>query len=86
LSFVIFGIITAVGIGIWVQNKVDFTRSRTLITVGTALVIGSGNLTVSLGGFAFGGIATATFAAIILYHLLGLMDSTAREDAVSSPR
>jgi uracil-xanthine permease len=76
LSFVIFGIITAVGVGIWVQNRVDFTRPRTLITVGTALVIGSGNLTLSLGGFAFGGIATATFAAIILWHLLGLVEAT----------
>jgi len=78
LSFIIFGIITAVGIGIWVQNGVDFTRPRTLITVGTALVMGSGNLTVSLGAFTFGGIATATFAAIILWHLLGVMEASAR--------
>jgi putative pyrimidine permease RutG len=85
LSFVIFGIITAVGVGIWVQNGVDFTRSRTLITVGTALVAGSGNLTINLGGFAFGGIATATFIAIIVYHLLGLVDANTREDAASPP-
>ena len=85
LSFVIFGIITAVGIGIWVQNHIDFTRSRTLITIGTALVIGSGNLTINLGGFAFGGIATATFAAIILYHVLGLVDVNAREDTAAPP-
>ena len=81
----IFGIITAVGVGIWVQNGVDFTRSRTLITVGTALVAGSGNLTINLGSFAFGGIATATFIAIIVYHLLGLVDANTREDAASPP-
>ncbi len=81
LSFVIFGIITAVGVGIWVRNGVDFTRSRTLITVGTAMVAGWGNLTVKLGGFAFGGIATATFVAIVVYHLLGLVDAGVRTDA-----
>ena len=77
LSFVIFGIITAVGAGIWVQNSVSFTRSRNLITVGSALVAGSANLTVTLGGLSFGGIATATFLAIGVYHLLGLVEREA---------
>jgi putative pyrimidine permease RutG len=77
LSFVIFGIITAVGAGIWVQNGVSFTRSRNLITVGSALVAGSANLTITLGGLSFGGIATATFLAIGVYHLLGLVEREA---------
>jgi uracil-xanthine permease len=77
LSFVIFGIITAVGAGIWVQNGVSFTRSRNLITVGAALVAGAANLTVTLGGLSFGGIATATFLAIGIYHLLGLVEREA---------
>lgn len=77
LSFVIFGIIIAVGVGIWVQNGVSFTRSRTLITVGAALIAGAANLTVSLGGLSFGGIATATLLAIGVYHLLGVVESEA---------
>lgn len=78
LSFVIFGIITAVGVGIWVQHGVSFTHSRNLITVGTALVAGAGNLTLTLGGFTFGGIASATFLAIVVYHLLGLVENRER--------
>lgn len=77
LSFVIFGIITAVGAGIWVQNGVSFTRTRNLVTVGAALIAGAANLTVSVDGLSFGGIATATFIAIGVYHLLGLVEAEA---------
>ncbi|HEU0245115.1 MAG TPA: solute carrier family 23 protein, partial [Candidatus Limnocylindrales bacterium] len=70
LSLVLFGLIAATGARIWVQNKVDFSRSRNLITVAVALTMGAGNLTLTFGGFSLGGIGTATFGAIILYQLL----------------
>jgi xanthine/uracil permease len=70
LSIVVFGLITATAGRIWVENKVDFASSRNLITVGTALVLGAGDLALKFGGFTLGGIGTATFGAIILYHLL----------------
>jgi uracil-xanthine permease len=71
LAFALFGLIAATGGRIWVQNKVDFTKSRNLITVAVALTMGAGNFTVNIGNFALGGIGTATFSAIILYQLLG---------------
>jgi putative pyrimidine permease RutG len=77
LSFVVFGIISTVGVGIGMQNGVSFTRSRTLITVGAALVAAAGNLTLNLGGVAFGGIASATFLAIVVYHGIGLIEAEA---------
>ncbi|AWN40426.1 solute carrier family 23 protein [Methylobacterium durans] len=70
LSVVVFGLITAAAGRIFVENRVDFSQSRTLLTVGTALVLGAGDFTVSLGAFRLGGIGTATVAAILLYHLL----------------
>jgi xanthine/uracil permease len=70
LSIVVFGLITATAGRIWVENGVDFADSRNLITVGTALVLGAGDLAVKFGGFTLGGIGTATFGAIILYHVL----------------
>ncbi len=71
LAFVVFGLITATAGRIWVEGKVDFSDSRNLITVGVAAVIGAGDLALNLGGFTLGGIATATLAALILYHALG---------------
>src|SRR5579859_1349281 len=70
LSIVLFGLIAIAGARIWVQNKVDFSKSRNLITAAVALLLGAGNFTLTIAGFAVGGIGTATFAAIILYQLL----------------
>jgi putative pyrimidine permease RutG len=70
LSIVVFGLIAATAGRIWVENGVDFSQARNLITVGVALVLGAGDLSLKLGGFMLGGIGTATFGAILLYHLL----------------
>jgi uracil-xanthine permease len=70
LSIVVFGLIAATAGRIWVENRVDFSQGRNLITVAVALVLGAGNFKLSLGGFTLDGIGTATFGAIILYHLL----------------
>lgn len=71
LSIVVFGLIAATAGRIWVENKVDFADPRNLLTAGTALTLGAGDLTLQLGGFTLGGIGTATFGAILLYHMLG---------------
>ena len=55
---------------IWVENRVDFSDPRNLLTVGVALTLGAGDLTIPLGAFALSGIATATFGTILLYHVL----------------
>jgi uracil-xanthine permease len=70
LALVVFGLIAATAGRIWVENRVDFSDARNLITVALALTAGAGDLTLKIGGFALGGIGTATFGAIILYHLL----------------
>jgi xanthine/uracil permease len=53
-----------------VENKVDFSTPRNLITVAVALTAGAGDLTLKFGAFAIGGIGTATFGAIIRYQIL----------------
>jgi hypothetical protein len=49
---------------------VDLASPRNLLTAAVALTAGAGDLTVRVGGFALGGIGTATFGTILLYHLL----------------
>jgi uracil-xanthine permease len=70
LSIVIFGLITATAGRIWVENKVDFSETKNLITTAAAVIAGAGDLTLNIGGFTLGGIGTATFGAILLYALL----------------
>lgn len=70
VSIVVFGLITVSGARIWVENKVDFSNNTNLIVAAVTLVLGAGDFTLKMGGFALGGIGTATFGAIILHALL----------------
>jgi uracil-xanthine permease len=70
VSIVVFGLIATAGAKIWVDNKVDFSDNANLITAAVTLVLGTGDFTLRFGGFALGGIGTATFGAIVLHALL----------------
>lgn len=72
LAVSVFGLIASSMARIWVDNKVDFSDPRNLFTVGVALIMGAGDFTVNIGGFALGGIGTSTLAALVMYQLLGL--------------
>jgi putative pyrimidine permease RutG len=76
LSFVLFGMIAATAGRIWTEGKVDFSNTRNLIVIGVALVMGAGDLVFRSGAVAFGGIATATFSVIILYHIFASSKQT----------
>ena len=85
LSILLFGLIAATAARIWVENKVDFSRPGNLVTVGTSLVLGAGNLAIDLGGFTLGGIGTATFGAIIINQLLGPRGREAARTRAGAP-
>jgi uracil-xanthine permease len=85
LSIVVFGLITATGGRIFVQNRVDFSRPRNLVTAAVTLTIGAGDLALKLGGFTLGGIGTATFGAIILYQLFRDDETQASSERASLP-
>ncbi|GAA0499208.1 NCS2 family nucleobase:cation symporter [Pigmentiphaga sp. GD03639] len=70
VSIVVFGLIAVAGARIWVENRVDFSDNRNLIVAAVTLVLGTGDFTLHFGGFALGGIGTATFGAILLNALL----------------
>jgi uracil-xanthine permease len=89
IAIVVFGLIAATAGRIWVENRVDFSQPRNLITVAVALVMGAGNFKLNVAGFTLDGIGTATFGAILLYHLLRGRDvedgTTSADGAVSGP-
>ena len=71
LHFYLFGLIAIAGAKIWVDNRVDFSQNKNLIVAAITLVLGTGDYTLKFGGFALGGIGTATFGAILLWALIG---------------
>ncbi len=77
ISFILYGMISAIGVRNVVENRVDFTNSRNLIIAAVILVsaIGFndfGGITVSIAGTAisFTGLAIAAFAGILLNAIL----------------
>jgi xanthine/uracil permease len=85
VSIVVFGLIAAAGAKIWVDNRVDFSDNRNLIVAAVTLVLGTGDFTLKFGGFALGGIGTATFGAILLYALLNRGGNQPAARAAAAP-
>ncbi|MGN0432663.1 MAG: uracil-xanthine permease family protein [Lachnospiraceae bacterium] len=75
VSFMLYGMISAIGVRNVVENKVDFTKSRNLIIAAVILVCGLGfsdGITFTVAGTAITltGLAIAALAGIILNAIL----------------
>ena len=75
VSFILYGMISAIGIRNIVENKVDLTKSRNLIIAAVILVCGLGfssGLTFTIGSASvtLTGLAIASLAGIILNAIL----------------
>ena len=75
VSFMLYGMISAIGVRNVVENKVDFTKSRNLIIAAVILVSGlgfSGGLTFTIAGtsITLTGLAIAALVGIILNAIL----------------
>ena len=75
VSFILYGMISAIGVRNVVENKVDFTKSRNLIIAAVILVCGLGfasGITFSVAGVSvtLTGLAVAALAGIILNAIL----------------
>ena len=75
VSFMLYGMISAIGVRNVVENRVDFTKSRNIIIAAIILVSGLGfssGLTFQVGGAAITltGLAIAAIAGIVLNAVL----------------
>jgi NCS2 family nucleobase:cation symporter-2 len=67
----LYGLIGIIGVKIWLDNRVDFTKPVNQFTAATALIIGIADFTFAFGeGISFNGIALGTIAAIVIYHVM----------------
>ena len=75
VSFILYGMISAIGVRNVVENRVDFTNSRNLIIAAVILVCGlgfTGGLTFQVGGasITLTSLAIAAIAGIVLNAIL----------------
>ena len=69
----LYGLIGIIGIKIWVDNRVDFSRPVNQYTGAVALVIAIAGFTMQIEGFELGGIVIGAAAALIIYHVGNLI-------------
>lgn len=84
VTFVLYGLIAVVGFRMWIDGGVDFSRPKNQLTAGVSLVIAIANLTWTLGGFSFTGIALGALAAVIIYHAMTQIGRLTGTDAATS--
>jgi len=69
-TLLLYGLIALVGVRIWLATRVDLLNPVNLMVAAAALVAGVGNLTVSIGDVALGGIAWGSLLIVIGHPLL----------------
>ena len=65
----LYGLIGIIGIKIWVDNRVDFSRPVNQYTGAVALVIAIAGFNIQIEGFELGGIVIGSAAALLIYHV-----------------
>ena len=88
ISFVLYGMISAVGIRNLVENKVDFSKSRNLIIAAVILVTALGGVTLPIGktGAVLTPLALASLAGIILNAIFPAGDYAAHAKEDEPPK
>ena len=81
----LYGLIGIIGIKIWVDGRVDFSRPVNQYTGAVSLVIGIAGFSMQVEGFEFGGIELGTVAALVIYHLGNLIARARRTGADDRP-
>ncbi|MCP2169566.1 uracil-xanthine permease family protein [Goodfellowiella coeruleoviolacea] len=69
-TLVLYGLAALIGVRIWTENRVDVRDPVNLAAVAVALVAGVGDLTLTVGGVRFSGIAWGCVLMVTLYPLL----------------
>lgn len=82
ITVVLYGMIGLLGAKIWKENRVDFGNPVNLVPVAAGIIIGIGDVSLSVGDFTLGGIALGTIVTVGVYHLArALAPREMREDA-----
>ncbi|MGL4800496.1 MAG: uracil permease [Cellulosilyticaceae bacterium] len=74
ISLLLFGSIAVSGLRTFIEEKVDFSKSRNLILSGVTFMVGLSNMKLTLGTFELKGMGLATMVAMGLSLLFIIFD------------
>ena len=77
VTLLLYGIIALMGVRIWMDARIDFTRHKNLAVAGPSLIVatGLGTKGLTVAGMNIAGIALGTVLAIILNWLFSIGES-----------
>lgn len=70
----LYGLIGIIGVRIWIENQVDFSKPRNQFAAGVGLIVAIADFTLTAGQASFGGIVLGTVATLVIYHLMRLLE------------
>jgi NCS2 family nucleobase:cation symporter-2 len=74
VTVALYGLIGLIGVKIWIDNKVDFSKPINQFSAAIPLIVGIADFGLQIGSegqpVVFNGIALGTIAAIGVYHLM----------------
>ena len=73
VTVALYGLIGLIGVKIWIDNHVDFSKPINQFSAAVALIVGIADFTIHIGSVVFNGIALGTIAAIGVYHLMSVL-------------
>lgn len=74
ISLLLFGTIAVSGLRTFIEEKVDFSKSRNLILASLTFISGLSNITIPLGSVELSGMGLATIVAMIVSILFIIFD------------
>lgn len=74
ISLLLFGTIAVSGLRTFIEEKVDFSKSRNLILASITFVVGLSGITIPLGSVELSGMGLATIVAMIISILFMIFD------------
>jgi uracil permease len=74
VSMLLFGTIATSGLRTFIEEKVDFSKSRNLILTSMIFIVGLSGITLSLGSVQLKGMGLATIVGMILSILFIIFD------------
>lgn len=77
ITVALYGLIGLIGVKIWIDNRVDFSKPINQFSAAIPLIVGIADFTLQLGSegqpVIFNGIALGTLSAIGVYHLMRIV-------------
>lgn len=68
VTTLLYGMIGMLGVRIWVENKVDFSKNVNLAVAAVTMIVGIADFSFAINDVTFNGIAIGSVLCLVLYH------------------